>query len=294
MVRRPSTSRPQTLDTSPPPKSSHSAGRARWISRRNGPSPHPSKPGSVRGLHASPLCTRAALSGGGPDAAPAPPGGFDAQRTLRLPEARLVSAHPLRATLWGQLCVSGDLMGFHHVAVAVNDLAATHDFYTEAMGFALVKAVVAPTDAPGGWAKHVFYDTGGDGLIAFWELHDPRKPSSSTPASPGGPGPACLESTTSPFSTLPTSRLSTGAASDCARPRHRRVRARPRLLSLDLRHRSQRNPGRMVHRHRSVHRGRPFPCAGRSGRSATDLRGPAPEAWFHEGHRTTVAARPSA
>lgn len=65
-------------------------------------------------------------------------------------------------------------MGFHHVALATTDLAATHVFYTEAMGFELVKAVVAPTDAPGGWAKHVFYDTGGDGMIAFWELHDPR------------------------------------------------------------------------------------------------------------------------
>lgn len=65
-------------------------------------------------------------------------------------------------------------MGFHHVALATNDLAATHAFYTEAMGFELVKAVVAPTDAPGGWAKHVFYDTGGNGLLAFWELHDDR------------------------------------------------------------------------------------------------------------------------
>ncbi len=72
-------------------------------------------------------------------------------------------------------------MAFHHVALATTDLAATHRFYTEAMGFALVKAVVAPTPE-GGWAKHVFYDTGasgvggvvgGDagGLIAFWELH---------------------------------------------------------------------------------------------------------------------------
>ena len=40
------------------------------------------------------------------------------------------------------------------------------------MGFNLVKAVVAPTEHDGGWAKHVFYDTGGDGLMAFWDLHD--------------------------------------------------------------------------------------------------------------------------
>jgi catechol 2,3-dioxygenase-like lactoylglutathione lyase family enzyme len=65
-------------------------------------------------------------------------------------------------------------MAYHHVALATRDLAATHRFYTEAMGFELVKAVVAPTDGPGGWAKHVFYDTGGNGLIAFWDLHDDR------------------------------------------------------------------------------------------------------------------------
>lgn len=66
------------------------------------------------------------------------------------------------------------------MALAVSDLAETHHFYTESMGFELVKAVAAPTDAPGGWAKHVFYATGElvDGrspeMIAFWELHDER------------------------------------------------------------------------------------------------------------------------
>jgi len=62
-------------------------------------------------------------------------------------------------------------MAFHHVALATRDLDATHRFYTESMGFELAKVVVGPTDE-GGWAKHVFYDTGGDGLVAFWELHD--------------------------------------------------------------------------------------------------------------------------
>ncbi|MEY2432614.1 MAG: hypothetical protein QOC92_2339 [Acidimicrobiaceae bacterium] len=64
-------------------------------------------------------------------------------------------------------------MAFHHVALATRDLDATHRFYTEVMGFELLKAIVAPTPNPnGGWAKHVFYDTGGNGLIAFWDLHD--------------------------------------------------------------------------------------------------------------------------
>jgi catechol 2,3-dioxygenase-like lactoylglutathione lyase family enzyme len=76
-------------------------------------------------------------------------------------------------------------MGFHHVAFAARDLRATHRFYTEACGFELIKAVVAPTDAPGGWAKHVFYDTGGNGLIAFWDLHDDRMAGKDTAISTG-------------------------------------------------------------------------------------------------------------
>jgi catechol 2,3-dioxygenase-like lactoylglutathione lyase family enzyme len=63
-------------------------------------------------------------------------------------------------------------MAYHPVALATRDIDATHRFYTEVMGFTLVKAVVAPTPN-GGWARHVFYDT-GDGMIAFWDLHDPK------------------------------------------------------------------------------------------------------------------------
>jgi catechol 2,3-dioxygenase-like lactoylglutathione lyase family enzyme len=62
-------------------------------------------------------------------------------------------------------------MAFHHMAIATRDLDATHRFYTEAMGFRLVKVVTAPSPE-GGWAKHVFYDTGNGELIAFWDLHD--------------------------------------------------------------------------------------------------------------------------
>jgi len=67
-------------------------------------------------------------------------------------------------------------MGYHHLAFATRDLEATHRFYTDAMGFELVKAVVAPTESGQGWAKHVFYDTGEDELIAFWDLHDDTIP----------------------------------------------------------------------------------------------------------------------
>jgi len=63
-------------------------------------------------------------------------------------------------------------MGFHHVALATHDTAATHRFYTDLMGFSLVKTVVAPVPGSDGWSRHYFYDTGSDGMIAFWELHD--------------------------------------------------------------------------------------------------------------------------
>jgi catechol 2,3-dioxygenase-like lactoylglutathione lyase family enzyme len=74
-------------------------------------------------------------------------------------------------------------MGFHHVAVAAGDIDAIHRFYTEALGFDLVKAVVAPTptERPGGWARHLFYDTGNGQLIAFWDLHDPLLPADFEP-----------------------------------------------------------------------------------------------------------------
>jgi catechol 2,3-dioxygenase-like lactoylglutathione lyase family enzyme len=65
-------------------------------------------------------------------------------------------------------------MAFSHVALATNDLSATHRFYTEAMGFTLVHVEGAPTDSPPGWLRHAFYDTGDGSLLAFVELHDER------------------------------------------------------------------------------------------------------------------------
>jgi catechol 2,3-dioxygenase-like lactoylglutathione lyase family enzyme len=72
-------------------------------------------------------------------------------------------------------------MAYHHLALATRDARATHLFYTHAMGFELVKAVVAATPG-GGWAKHFFYETGGGELMAFWELHDESIPDTWSPA----------------------------------------------------------------------------------------------------------------
>src|SRR3954452_20942812 len=76
---------------------------------------------------------------------------------------------------------------FRHTAFATRDPAATHTFYTEAMGFELVKVEVAPTPK-GGWAKHFFYDTGGGELMAFWDLHDDTIPDTWSPAISTGLG----------------------------------------------------------------------------------------------------------
>ncbi|MBM3658184.1 MAG: VOC family protein [Actinobacteria bacterium] len=65
-------------------------------------------------------------------------------------------------------------MGYAHIGIATGDLTATHRFYTEAMGFELVHVEGADTDAPGGWLRHAFYDTGDGTLLAFQELHDDR------------------------------------------------------------------------------------------------------------------------
>jgi catechol 2,3-dioxygenase-like lactoylglutathione lyase family enzyme len=78
-------------------------------------------------------------------------------------------------------------MGFHHTAFATRDLDGTHRFYTEAMGFDLVKVVAGPTEA-GGWAKHLFYETGTDEYIAFWDLHDDQIGSKWSPAISTGQG----------------------------------------------------------------------------------------------------------
>jgi catechol 2,3-dioxygenase-like lactoylglutathione lyase family enzyme len=78
-------------------------------------------------------------------------------------------------------------MPFHHVAIATRDLKATHEFYTGPMGFELAK-VVAGRAGKRGWAKHLFYDTGGQGLIAFWDLHDPELPEDWSPAIADGLG----------------------------------------------------------------------------------------------------------
>ena len=66
-------------------------------------------------------------------------------------------------------------MAFHHLAIATRDLEATHQFYSEAMGFELVNVDVIPY-MEDGWARHLFYDTGNGEMLAIWDLHDASVP----------------------------------------------------------------------------------------------------------------------
>lgn len=73
-------------------------------------------------------------------------------------------------------------MSYHHIAIATRDMQATHKFYSEAMGFELVRVEKAATGPGEAWAKHFFYDTGDGSMMAFWEIHsddiDPNFPTS--------------------------------------------------------------------------------------------------------------------
>jgi catechol 2,3-dioxygenase-like lactoylglutathione lyase family enzyme len=61
----------------------------------------------------------------------------------------------------------------HHLAITPKDFKVSHEFYTEVMGFTLVKIVKrqAMGGAKSGWTKHVFYDTGHGSYFVLWDLH---------------------------------------------------------------------------------------------------------------------------
>ena len=70
-------------------------------------------------------------------------------------------------------------MGFHHVAIAARDAEASHRFYTEAMGFTLVRTEVIEY-LQTGWARHLFYETGDGTMLALWDLHHDSGPVTKT------------------------------------------------------------------------------------------------------------------
>jgi len=59
--------------------------------------------------------------------------------------------------------------GIHHVAYACRDIEETHKFYDELMGFELVHTELNRVGE--GYFRHIFYDTGAGGMLAFFDVH---------------------------------------------------------------------------------------------------------------------------
>lgn len=79
-------------------------------------------------------------------------------------------------------------MAFHHVAITTRDPEATHAFYSEVMGFKLARVEAIPAIG-GGWARHLFYDTGNGECLAVWDIHDnPEVPAEFDPSISRGLG----------------------------------------------------------------------------------------------------------
>jgi len=58
-----------------------------------------------------------------------------------------------------------DIRGINHLALVCKDMERTVDFYTNVLGFPLIKTL----DLPNGLGQHFFFDIGnGDSLAFFW------------------------------------------------------------------------------------------------------------------------------
>ena len=168
-------------------------------------------------------------------------------------------------------------MGFHHVALATNNTEATHRFYTEVMGFELVKVVASETpnasQAPNGdgFSKHFFYSTAGTdpsqpesgdpGMIAFWEIHDPAIGTdfsvdiNKTAGLPWWVNHIAFDA--------PTRESLDAHRRALARARPHGARGRPRVLRQHLHPRPQRQHGRVLPHDTAVHRRRAGDCSRR-------------------------------
>jgi len=57
-------------------------------------------------------------------------------------------------------------LGFNHIDLATKDMGATIDFYTNVLGFPVVRSDRIERET-GGYSEHVFFDAGGGQMIAF-------------------------------------------------------------------------------------------------------------------------------
>ena len=62
--------------------------------------------------------------------------------------------------------------GINHLALVCRDMARTVEFYTEVMGFPLVKTI----DLPGGMGQHFFFDIGNGDCLAFFNFPNAPEP----------------------------------------------------------------------------------------------------------------------
>ena len=64
--------------------------------------------------------------------------------------------------------VAASIRGVNHLALVCSDMARTVDFYSNVLGFPLVKTV----ELPAGWGQHFFFDIGGGATLAFFWFPD--------------------------------------------------------------------------------------------------------------------------
>ena len=79
-----------------------------------------------------------------------------------------------------------EIRGFNHVALVCADMARTVDFYSNVLGFKLMKSL----DLPFGMGQHFFFDAGnGNSIAFFWFPNAPDGiPGISAPAEKPGYG----------------------------------------------------------------------------------------------------------
>ena len=107
--------------------------------------------------------------------------------------------------------------GVHHLALVCSDMARTVEFYTEVLGFPLVKTV----ELPAGMGQHFFFDIGGgDSLAFFWFAERPAGRARRRVAPRRAPTTATSTSAVGSMNhvafAVPRSR-STSTATDCSR-----------------------------------------------------------------------------
>ena len=175
-------------------------------------------------------------------------------------------------------------MGFHHVAVATRNVATTHAFYTEAMGFDLVKVEAAATNGAAGPAPLLRHARPG----AHRVLGHPRRRER-----PRRVRAVALRRAGAPDLDQPPRfrrwrpRRDRVAQAPLARRRSRRRRDRSRLVHVDLRHRPQRDAGGVLRDHGSLHRRRPRGRAADVDRGEATAQGP-PAPTFHQAKQTVA------